>query len=348
MVLLTGLPPSIWTVAKFAIVGMSTNSSLRALLMCLPIVFTSLPKRDAICCRLSHTVSFSTRTSSRMVSSGWYITISPLLPDSMLCILSNLEFNTFVGCKITHNQSDHQPISPKISILNFFKTKSKVFPPFCRKSGSLSQQTRVEITRSIHLCICLWLGFDCGSSNGQKQSINDAFQYVAVPPIRPKRGYGRCKDTNYLRILLIFDRKTFKDWKNRPKSLRIRTWKINKIDAYAAWGRGRPASSRRMLRRRVMSFSVKRCLCAKSKVERPSSSIWWSSSVKRPHLVYFLIHIRLVVMFRRTSSEENSSVSGRARSSFVRWRSWRRMQSEIRLSLLSWSVSRQRYTQNGP
>jgi hypothetical protein len=38
------------------------------------------------------------------------------------------------------------------------------------------------------------LGFDCGSSNGQKQSINDAFQYVAVPPIRPKRGYGRCKD----------------------------------------------------------------------------------------------------------------------------------------------------------
>jgi hypothetical protein len=24
------------------------------------------------------------------------------------------------------------------------------------------------------------LGFDCGSSNGQKQSINDASQYVAV------------------------------------------------------------------------------------------------------------------------------------------------------------------------
>ena len=55
------------------------------------------------------------------------------------------------------------------------------------------------------------LGFDCGSSNGQKQSINDAFQYVAVPPIRPKRGYRRCKNTNYLRIQLIFNRKTFKD-----------------------------------------------------------------------------------------------------------------------------------------
>ena len=30
------------------------------------------------------------------------------------------------------------------------------------------------------------LGFDCGSSNGQKQSINDASQYVAVLTHPPK------------------------------------------------------------------------------------------------------------------------------------------------------------------
>jgi hypothetical protein len=50
-----------------------------------------------------HTVSFSTRTSSRIVSSGWYITISPTLFDSMLCILSNLEFNNIDGAKIVIN-----------------------------------------------------------------------------------------------------------------------------------------------------------------------------------------------------------------------------------------------------
>jgi hypothetical protein len=50
-----------------------------------------------------HTVSFSTRTSSRIVSSGWHITISPTLFDSMLCILSNLEFYNIDGAKIVIN-----------------------------------------------------------------------------------------------------------------------------------------------------------------------------------------------------------------------------------------------------
>ena len=79
MVLLTILPPSFWTIAKFATVGTLANSSCKALLTCLPMVFTSLPKRVAICCRFSHTVSSSTLTSSLIVSSGWYITISPLI-----------------------------------------------------------------------------------------------------------------------------------------------------------------------------------------------------------------------------------------------------------------------------
>ena len=44
--------------------------------------------------------SSSNGASHNLVSSGWYITISPLLPDSMLCILSNLERITLLGAKI--------------------------------------------------------------------------------------------------------------------------------------------------------------------------------------------------------------------------------------------------------
>ena len=51
------------TVAKFATVD-SSNSSLSALFICLPIVLTSLSKSSAICWRLGHTVSSFTGTSS--------------------------------------------------------------------------------------------------------------------------------------------------------------------------------------------------------------------------------------------------------------------------------------------
>ena len=84
---------------KCTLLSFSNSPSLKTLLMCLVITERSLWNSDEICACVSHTVSSSTRTSSRMVSSGWYITISPLLPDSMLCILSNLEFNILVGDK---------------------------------------------------------------------------------------------------------------------------------------------------------------------------------------------------------------------------------------------------------
>ena len=110
--------------------------------------------------------------------------------------------------------------------------------------------------------------------------------------------YRRCKNTNYLRILLIFDRKTFKDWKIQPKSVmtwaergflcsnqgrccrrrQCRTSRLPRTcpwgrthqspqwrspwhrpcgrgymwDCYAACRRACSASSRRMLRRRVL------------------------------------------------------------------------------------------------
>ena len=48
-------------VAKFATTELS-NSSFNALLICLPIVFTSLPNNSANCFLLSHTVLFSTGT----------------------------------------------------------------------------------------------------------------------------------------------------------------------------------------------------------------------------------------------------------------------------------------------
>ena len=52
--------------------------------------------------------------------------------------------------------------------------------------------TPVAFTSAIALD---WLICIVEVSDSQKLSINDAFQYVAVPPIRPKRGYERCKNT---------------------------------------------------------------------------------------------------------------------------------------------------------
>ena len=52
------------TVANFATVGISANSSASALLMCLPIVFTSLLNNVAICCLFSHIVSSFKFTSN--------------------------------------------------------------------------------------------------------------------------------------------------------------------------------------------------------------------------------------------------------------------------------------------
>ena len=48
---------------KVVITAKSANSSLKTLAICLPIVLTSLSNNDAICCRLSQTVSFSIFTS---------------------------------------------------------------------------------------------------------------------------------------------------------------------------------------------------------------------------------------------------------------------------------------------
>jgi hypothetical protein len=49
------------------------------------------------------------------------------------------------------------------------------------------------------------LGFDCGSSNGQKQSINDAFQYVAVLTHLPEGvGMNVAKLQKSYRIWLVF------------------------------------------------------------------------------------------------------------------------------------------------
>jgi len=52
------------------------------------------------------------------------------------------------------------------------------------------------------------LGFDCGSSNGQKQSINDAFQYVAVLTHLPEGvGMNVAKLQKSYRIWLVFLKK---------------------------------------------------------------------------------------------------------------------------------------------
>ena len=59
------LNDGISTVANFATVDIvSSSSSFKALFICLPIVFISLPNNSESCCRFSHTVSFSSLTSS--------------------------------------------------------------------------------------------------------------------------------------------------------------------------------------------------------------------------------------------------------------------------------------------
>ena len=45
-------------------------------------------------------------------------------------------------------------------------------------------------------------------SDSQKQSINDAFQYVAVPPIARRHEYERCKDRDFFSDKLRFYVKT--------------------------------------------------------------------------------------------------------------------------------------------
>ena len=55
-------------------------------------------------------------------------------------------------------------------------------------------------TRRRHLCYCLWLRIDCGSSSHQKQSVQcRLFRNVAVL-LQPRRlRFGRCKNTNKIR-----------------------------------------------------------------------------------------------------------------------------------------------------
>ncbi|SEN32838.1 hypothetical protein SAMN04487902_1124 [Prevotella sp. ne3005] len=108
----------------------SNSPSLKTLLMCLVITERSLWNSDEICACVSHTVSFSTRTSSRMVSSGWYITISPLMPDSMLCILSNLEFNTLLGTKVIIIPDTTKSIRQNLHFLFSFRQNQSPFRPF--------------------------------------------------------------------------------------------------------------------------------------------------------------------------------------------------------------------------
>ena len=115
---------------KCTLLSFSNSPSLKTLLMCLVITERYLWNNDEICACVSHTVSFSTRTSSRMVSSGWYITISPLLSDSMLCILSNLEFNILVGDKGNNNPWHNKIYSPKSSLFILFPTNQSPFRPF--------------------------------------------------------------------------------------------------------------------------------------------------------------------------------------------------------------------------
>ena len=73
-------------VANFATVTFLSNSpSVNTLLMCLPMVFTSLPKSMAICCRLSQTVFSSNLTSiCSDISFGLYKIISFFISNTFL------------------------------------------------------------------------------------------------------------------------------------------------------------------------------------------------------------------------------------------------------------------------
>ena len=69
----------------------SNSPSLKIFPIWRVMLFLVVWNNSAICCCVSHTVSFSTLTSSLMVSSGWYMTISPFA-DSMLFIILNVKF----------------------------------------------------------------------------------------------------------------------------------------------------------------------------------------------------------------------------------------------------------------
>ena len=131
---------------KCTLLSFSNSPSLKTLLMCLVITERSLWNSDEIYACVSHTVSFSTRTSSRMVSSGWYITISPLSPDSMLCILSNLEFNILVGDKSNNNPWHNKFIRPNLHFLFSFRQNRSPFRLFvANHSPCRNKQTKKSV-----------------------------------------------------------------------------------------------------------------------------------------------------------------------------------------------------------
>ena len=78
-----------------------------------PVITTDIVLKTKIhivqqsCCWLSHTVSSSILTSNLMVSSGSYITISPVV-DSMLFIPLSLSSTKFWWCKGSKNLINHQ------------------------------------------------------------------------------------------------------------------------------------------------------------------------------------------------------------------------------------------------
>ena len=86
------LLPSLAVVKDSLTTELSVNSSSLNMLFTWRLTFCFVVRNNsAICCCVSQTVSSSTLTSSLMVSSGWYITISPFT-DSMLFIILNVKF----------------------------------------------------------------------------------------------------------------------------------------------------------------------------------------------------------------------------------------------------------------
>jgi len=66
------------------------------------------------------------------------------------------------------------------------------------------------------------LGFDCGSSNGQKQSINDASQYVAVLTHLPEGvGMDVAKIQNFWELIALWGVKNEKKWRKYGRHAKI-------------------------------------------------------------------------------------------------------------------------------
>ena len=109
----------------------SSSPSLKALLICLATTDWSFWNNSAICCWVSQTVSSSILTSSLMVSSGWYITISPVF-DSMLFIPSFLSSTIIWWCKGRAFILNHQMICAKSAhMINYIaKGRASLRAPF--------------------------------------------------------------------------------------------------------------------------------------------------------------------------------------------------------------------------